>query len=123
MTDLYRHIASEIRRLRTAHNGRGISQDALAAELETSANTISRWETATYKPSVEELDRLAKFFNVPITTFFIRPEKSKDQRLDRLAPLVNKLAQQDFADLVGFAEFRIARPFGSIAMPNDDEEA
>jgi transcriptional regulator with XRE-family HTH domain len=33
-------------------------------------NTISRWEAATYKPSISDLERLAQFFGVPITIFF-----------------------------------------------------
>jgi hypothetical protein len=34
-----------------------VSQEALAKALGTTSNTISRWETAVYKPSVEDLDR------------------------------------------------------------------
>jgi len=33
-------------------------------------NTISRWETATYHPSLEDLDQLARFFGVTILEFF-----------------------------------------------------
>jgi len=38
--------------------------------MKTTANTISRWETATYKPSISDLERLARFFGVPVSDFF-----------------------------------------------------
>ena len=47
-----------------------MSQEALAREVKVAANTISRWETCTYRPSLEDLERLARFFEVSITTFF-----------------------------------------------------
>jgi transcriptional regulator with XRE-family HTH domain len=54
-SDIYRRIGSKIRELRIHHRGKGISQEELAAEVGTTANTISRWETASYKPSVADL--------------------------------------------------------------------
>ena len=43
--------------------------------MKTTANTVSRWETATYKPSISDLERLAKFFGVPVTIFFPQPDR------------------------------------------------
>ncbi|MDR3699341.1 MAG: helix-turn-helix transcriptional regulator [Candidatus Sulfopaludibacter sp.] len=70
MPDIY----EQIRELRTTLRGRGISQEELAQAVETTANTVSRWETATYKPSISDLERLARFFGTPIATFFPQPE-------------------------------------------------
>ena len=67
MPDIYEEVGKQIRELRTALRGRGISQEELAQAVKTTANTISRWETATYKPSISDLERLAQFFGVPIT--------------------------------------------------------
>jgi transcriptional regulator with XRE-family HTH domain len=50
MTDIYDQIGSKIRELRTTLKGKGISQEELARAVKTTANTVSRWETATYKP-------------------------------------------------------------------------
>jgi len=50
MSDICRVIAEKIRGLRSQYRGNGINQDELAAALKTTANTISRWETAIYKP-------------------------------------------------------------------------
>jgi len=56
MPDIYEEVGKQIRELRTGLRGRGISQEELAQAVKTTANTISRWETATYKPSISDLD-------------------------------------------------------------------
>ena len=60
MTDLYQHIGTKIRDLRREYPKGALSQEALASKLEVASNTISRWETGTYKPTPEDLDKLAK---------------------------------------------------------------
>src|SRR5947208_16160069 len=74
MPDIYEQIGKQIRELRSTLRGQGISQEELAQAVETTANTVSRWETATYKPSISDLERLARFFGTPITAFFPQPE-------------------------------------------------
>src|SRR5881396_560163 len=63
---IYEQIGNKIRELRTTAKGQTISQEVLAQAVNTTANTISRWETATYKPSISDLERLARFFGFPI---------------------------------------------------------
>jgi transcriptional regulator with XRE-family HTH domain len=70
MPDIYEEIRKQIRELRTGLRRRGISQKELAQTVKTNANRISRAETATYKPSISDLERLAQLFGVPITIFF-----------------------------------------------------
>jgi transcriptional regulator with XRE-family HTH domain len=66
-----RTVASRIREFRTSYGGgKGISQEELAKELKIAPNTISRWETGTYKPGIDDLERLARFFNASILEFF-----------------------------------------------------
>jgi len=74
MPDIYEQIGKQIRELRTTLKGQGVSQEELAQAVSTTANTVSRWETATYKPSISDLERLARFFGVPITVFFPQTE-------------------------------------------------
>ena len=57
--DLHDHIAAKIKDLRVNYNsGEGLSQESLAKQVKVSANTISRWETGTYRPSTKDLERL-----------------------------------------------------------------
>jgi transcriptional regulator with XRE-family HTH domain len=109
------YIGGRIRDLRTSYGaGEGLSQEALAKALGTAANTISRWETATYRPSIEDLERLARFFGVSILDFFPPKETQveENQGSDKLAALLRaaqQLPPEDIDELRKYAEFRKAR--------------
>ena len=107
MSNIYKTIGEKIRELRTHHNGRGISQDALAAEIGTTPNTISRWETATYKPSVSDLEALANFFGTPISVFF--PGMETDVKAQALLSATRGLNEDELDELTKYALFRRAR--------------
>src|SRR6266478_9333439 len=94
MPNIYEQIGNQIRELRTTLRGEGISQEELAQAVKTAANTISRWETATYKPSISDLERLAQFFGVPITVFFLQAQPKS-----RANALLTATADLDDADL------------------------
>jgi len=103
VADIYQHIGEKIRELRGL-----MSQEALGQKLGATGNTISRWETGTYKPTAEDLDKLARFFKVSITVFF--PDlKSNEERISALASATGGLGEQDFEEVIRFAEFRKAR--------------
>jgi len=107
-SDLYESIGQRIRELRAVYPRGALSQDALAAELGVAANTVSRWETGTYKPTPEDLDKLARFFKVSITTFF--PDLVADNaRISALASATGGLSDSDFEEVIKYAEFRRVR--------------
>ena len=106
------HIGQRIREFRTGYGGgTGISQDALAKELHVASNTVSRWETGTYKPTIEDLDRLARFFGKSILEFFpnenVRTER--DEKIDAVLRAAKQLSDDDVEELRRFAEFRRAQ--------------
>ncbi len=102
-------VASKILELRTTYGGRGISQEELAKAMGKSTNTVSRWETATYKPSIEDLDKLARFFKVSILEFFPSETKQTDDRIMPLLRAAEDLKDDDLQELQQYAEFRKAR--------------
>ena len=53
-------------RLKEIRKSKGISQLKLAIDLNTSQNTISRYETGEREPGINELIKLADYFNVSI---------------------------------------------------------
>ena len=109
--ELLDYVAAQIKNLRmTYRGGEGISQDALAREVKVAANTISRWETCTYRPSLEDLERLARFFEVSITTFS-PPETQgiEDENWLSLLRTAKQLHPDDLEELRKYAEFRKAR--------------
>lgn len=105
--NIYVTIGEKIRELRTNHRGKGISQDALAEAMGTTPNTISRWETATYKPSIEDLEKLARFFGVSISVFF--PNIEPTARVQALLSATGDLDDDDLDELTRYAQFRKAR--------------
>ena len=107
---LLEHVGERIRELREQYNrGEGLSQEALAKALKTSANTVSRWETATYKPSLDDLEGLARFFGVSILHFFPGEHPSRDQRVQALLRAAEQLPPTEIEELRRYAEFRRAR--------------
>jgi len=109
---LTEHVGQRIREFRTSYGGgTGISQDALAKALEVASNTISRWETGTYRPTIEDLERLAKFFGKSILDFFPREEvqSERDEKIEALLRTAKQLNDDDVEELRRFAEFRRAQ--------------
>jgi transcriptional regulator with XRE-family HTH domain len=107
MSDIYKHIGDKIRELRTGFRGKGISQEDLAGKMDTTANTVSRWETATYKPSVVELEKLARLFAVPISVFF--PQAQITPQINALLSATGDLDDEDLEEVTRYAQFRKAR--------------
>lgn len=110
--DLHDHIAAKIKDLRVNYNsGEGLSQESLAKHVKVSTNTISRWETGTYRPSTKDLERLSRFFGVPINAFF--PSEmvaaEEDENLKALLRAARQLHPADLEELRKYAEFRKAR--------------
>lgn len=105
--DIYSQIGDNIRELRTSFGGKGISQEELADAMETTANTISRWETATYRPSISDLERLARFFGTAITTFF--PDLHPSSQTNALLSATRGLDDDDLEEVMLYAQFRKAR--------------
>jgi len=109
---LTEHVGQRIREFRTSYGGgTGISQDALSKALGVAPNTVSRWETGTYKPTIEDLDRLARFFGKSIMEFFPREDvrTERDEKVDALLRAAKQLNDDDVEELRRFAEFRRAQ--------------
>ncbi len=53
-------------RLKEIRKNKGISQIKLAIDLNTSQNTISRYETGEREPGIAELIKIADYFNISI---------------------------------------------------------
>lgn len=106
MADLYQYIGEKIRSLRQNCGGRKLSQEELAERMKTTANTISRWETGTYKPSADDLHKLSQIFGVSISVFFPNIE---NPHLSALLSATGDLAEEDIRELTEYAQFRKAR--------------
>ena len=110
--DLVAHIAAKIKDLRVNYNnGEGLSQEILGRHLKVAANTISRWETGTYCPSVKDVERIARFFHVSMSAF-IPPDmidEEENENLNALLRTARQLHPADLEELQKYAEYRRAR--------------
>jgi len=107
--DLYEYVGTRIRELRTKFNaGQGLSQEALGRAVGVTANTISRWETATYHPTLRDLDKLSRFFGASISAFFPAKTVPNDEKVSGLLRAAKDLHPKDVEELRRFAEFRRA---------------
>lgn len=108
--NLYEHVGQRIAEFRKTYNsGEGLSQQALAAKIGSTANTISRWETATYKPSLDDLEVLSRFFGRSILDFFPNAPQTENPEITALLRAASSLPNEDLIELRNYAEFRIAR--------------
>ena len=110
--DLLDHIAARIKELRVSYNsGEGLSQESLAIHLKVAPNTISRWETGTYRPSFKDVERLSRFFGVSIISFLPSDlvAEEEDENLKALLRTARQLHPADLEELRKYAEFRRAR--------------
>ena len=110
--ELLDHIAARLRDLRVSYNnGEGLSQESLANHLKVAPNTISRWETGTYRPSVKDLEKITRFFGVSIISFFPSEmvNEDEDENLKALLRTARQLHPADVEELRKYAEFRRAR--------------
>ena len=110
--DLLDHVAAKIRDLRVNYNsGEGLSQEALATHLKVAPNTISRWETGTYRPSLKDLEKISRFFGVSMISFLPpdMQDAEQDENLKALLRTARQLHPADVEELRKYAEFRRAR--------------
>src|SRR5690348_13485823 len=94
--DLFQFVGSQIRTFRRSRDGAELLQSDLANALGVPQNTISRWESGTYRPQLDDLVRLSAFFGVPVASFF--PPAVSD-RMTYFAALVEVGRYLDVADL------------------------
>ena len=64
-------------RLKELRKRKGLSQLRLATELNTTQNTISRYETGEREPGIDELIKIADYFNVSVDYLIGRTDNPK----------------------------------------------
>ena len=67
-------------RLKELRKKKGISQLRLATDLNTTQNTISRYETGEREPGIDELIKIADYFNVSVDYLIGRTENPKTNK-------------------------------------------
>jgi transcriptional regulator with XRE-family HTH domain len=107
--NLYEHVGAKIREFRTTFGGKGISQEALADKIGVASNTISRWETAVYNPTLADIERLSRFFGRSLLEFLPSDDPSEDEEITALLRAAKELDPHDLHELRRYAEYRKVR--------------
>ena len=107
--NIKQYVGERIKDLRSSYGGEGISQNALAKAINVATNTVSRWETGSYRPKIDDLEVLSRFFGVSIKEFFPSEEIETDNKVSALLRTAKDLHPEDLKELQKYAEFRKAR--------------
>ena len=67
-------------RLKDIRKRKGISQLKLAMDLNMNQNTVSRYETGEREPGIDELIRIADYFNVSVDYLIGRTDNPNLQK-------------------------------------------
>ena len=67
-------------RLREIRKSKGLSQLKLAMELNTNQNTISRYENGEREPGINELIKIADYFNISVDYLLERTDNPEVQK-------------------------------------------
>ena len=67
-------------RLKEIRKSKGISQLKMALDLNMSQNTISRYETGEREPGINELIKIADYFNISVDYLLERTNNPDLQR-------------------------------------------
>lgn len=63
---------------------KGLSQEKFAEKIgESSRGTVAKWETGETKPSIEQIDSMAQFFDVSLDQL-VRYDFSKNETYDAI---------------------------------------
>jgi transcriptional regulator with XRE-family HTH domain len=104
--EIYIQVGNTLRNLRLAYGGKGLSQAELGRAIHIPANTISRWETGIYRPSLIDLETLANFFGVPMRHLF--PDDAASPQQEALLSASSGLNDSEMNELIRYALFKRA---------------
>lgn len=101
--ELYLTIADNLKTLRRSYQGgQGISQLKLAKALGISQQTYASYETATTRLPIEMLDRIASFFDVPMSSILHKAD-SAAARLRDLSE--ESFTAEELAEIENYVQF------------------
>jgi len=104
--DLYHRIGMRIAKSR---NSKRMTQDELGILISESALSISRWENASRKPNVEDLEKLARALEVSILFFTQEDDAVEEDALYLLNRAAGELDELDREELLQIAKIKLDR--------------
>jgi transcriptional regulator with XRE-family HTH domain len=100
--DLYKRIGI---RIKEAREQQRLKQDQLGELIEESSVAVSRWETATRKPTIEDLEKVGQALGKSLL-YFVEETPSDNSFVGSLLRLNGKLTERDKEELIALAEHK-----------------
>lgn len=86
---------------------RGWTQDQLADKLDTTRQTVSRYESGVRKANQDVLFELSNIFNVSINNFFPDSDKNEESTISLLAAHIDDDASdEEIKDILEYIDFK-----------------
>ena len=86
-------IGKQIKALRMV---KGVTQEALAGELNVTSQAVSKWETGTTLPDIQLLPEIAVYFGSTIDELFKFSENTKLDRIENMLLIKQNLSTEEF---------------------------
>lgn len=101
--ELKEYIGKQIKKWREA---RGYSQEELALMINTTKQTISRYETGARHANQDVLFDIAKALKVSINVFFPADQEAKDSKLETIAAHIDDdVTDEELEDIKRYIQF------------------
>ena len=101
-------LGRKIKELRT---GKGLTQEALAAELSVTPQAVSKWETGATTPDIQLLPQLAIYFGVTMDELFCMTDDEELERIQNMIWDSRMLPQGELERAQRFLRGRIAADY------------
>ncbi|TKF97408.1 helix-turn-helix transcriptional regulator [Vibrio sp. F13] len=99
-------FSAKIREIRESKN---LNQEAVAAALNVSKNTYLSYEKGSQSPKLETVEKLAKFYGLPITAIISNEETQIDSQLKSKLAMIEKLNDEEKNTLMIIIESLVMR--------------
>lgn len=116
------HIYERLgKRVAEAREGARLTQEQLGEMVGESAITISRWETASRRPSVDDVMKLAAALEKDVV-FFLDEKPPVDSSMKTLNRAAGQLPREDVEELVAIAKLKQKR-YAAQRLPAENVES
>lgn len=104
-SNLYQRIGARIAKARETQR---LKQEELGQRIGETAITISRWENALRRPSIEDLQKLSEALGTDIL-YFTQEAPPEESSFKRLSRAISKLEDDDRDELLAMVNVKLQR--------------
>jgi len=100
-------------RLKKLRNSRNLTLKELSERVKISQTYLNQMENGAREPTLRMLEKLAKFYGINLSYFFVREEKGEysvgEPESEEILKYLNKLSAQQKKNVLNYIKFEIYR--------------